>query len=281
VVSSRRTSRIGRTRVLFLLVVTSITLLTLDFRGSGAVDDARGAASTVVSPLIDAASAVTEPFTNAWNGIFGYSDLEQENEALREQMAEMEGDVAEAQEALRQLEELAELDNYSRWTDLDSRVARVVGGSFTNFENTVQIDRGTDDGVAVGMPVVTGAGLAGRVVATTSSRATVQLITDPGFDIGIRLAVTGEVGVAHGTGLGHPLVVDQGIPVNLEDNVRTYETVTTSGVSRSAFPPDIPVGRVTEVSTAADQLSLVLTIDPLADLDRLTHVRVLLWEPEG
>lgn len=267
--------------MLFLLVVTSVTLLTLDFRGSGAVDDARGAASTVVSPLIDAAAAVTEPFTNAWNGIFGYSDLEQENEALREQLAEMEGDVAEAQEALRQLDEIAELENISRWTDLDSVVGRVVGGSFTNFEHTVQIDRGTDDGLAVGMPVVTGSGLAGQIVATTSSRATVQLITDPGFDIGIRLAVNGEVGVAHGTGVGRPLVVDQGIPVNLEDNIRADEPVTTSGVSRSAFPPDIPVGRVTDVRAAADQLSLVLTIDPLADLDRLTHVRVLLWEPEG
>ena len=159
----------------------------------------------------------------------------------------MEGDVAEAEEALRQLDELAELEQFSRWTDLDSVVGRVVGGSFTNFENTIQIDRGTDDGVAVGMPVVTGSGLAGRVVAATSSRSTVQLITDPGFDIGIRLAVTGEVGVAHGTGEGRPLVVDQGIPVNLEDNVRTREPVTTSGVSRSAFPPDIPVGRVTEV----------------------------------
>lgn len=280
-VSSRRTSRIGRTRVLFLLVVTSVTLLTLDFRGSGTVDDARGAASTVLSPLIDAASAVTEPFTNAWNGIFGYSDLERENEALRDQVAQMEGDVAEAEEVLRQLDELADLDRFSRYTDLPSVVGRVVGGSFTNFEDTVQIDRGTDDGVAVGMPVVTGAGLAGRVVATTSSRATVQLITDPGFDIGIRLALTGEVGVAHGTGTGRPLVVDQGVPVNLEDNVRIREAVTTSGVSRSAFPPDIPVGRVTDVSAAADQLSLVLTIDPLADLDRLTHVRVLLWEPEG
>ena len=280
-VSSRRASRIGRTRVLFLLVVTSITLLTLDFRGSGAVDGARGAASTVVSPLVDAAATITEPFTNAWNGIFGYSDLEQENQALREQLAEMEGDVAEAQEVLRQMDEIAALDRISRWTDIESTVARVVGGSFTNFENTVQIDRGTDDGVAVGMPIVTGAGLAGRVIAATGSRSTVQLITDPGFDIGIRLAVTGEVGVARGTGTGRPLVVDQGIPVNLEDNVGNFETVTTSGVSRSAFPPDIPVGRVTEVSAAADQLSLVLTIDPLADLSRLTHVRVLLWEPEG
>lgn len=280
-VSSRRTSRIGRTRLLFLLVVTSITLLTLDFRGSGAVADARGVASTVVSPLIDAAGTVTEPFTDAWNGIFGYSDLERENEQLRERIADMEGAVLEAEEALQQYEELTDLERVSRWSDLPSVVGRVVAGSFTNFENTVQIDRGTDDGVAVGNPVVTGAGLVGRVVAVTSSRATVQLITDPGFDIGIRLALTREIGVARGTGLDRPLLIDQGIPVNLEDNIRHREAVTTSGVSRSAFPPGIPVGRVESVEAAGDQLSLIVTVDPVADLERLTFVRVLLWEPEG
>lgn len=257
-----------------------MTVLTLDFRGSGAVDDLRGAASTVFSPLADGASSITEPFTDAWNGAFGYDDLEQENEALRERIADLEGDAAEASDAIRQLDELAELEGISRFTQLESVVTRVVGGSLTNFEHNIQLDRGTDDGIGVGMPVVTGAGLVGRVVAVTGSRATVQLITDPGFDIGIRLATSGEVGIAHGTGEGEPLVVDAGIPVNLEHQIAEREAVTTSGVSRSVFPPDIPVGRVTDIRAAGDQLSLQLTVRPLADLDSLAHVRVLLWRAE-
>ena len=55
--------------------------------------------------------------------------------------------------------------------------------------------------------------------------------------------------------------------------------VLSSGLDRSAFPPDIPVGTVTEVDAAPDQLSLVLTVEPLADLGDLAYVRVLLWEP--
>src|SRR5688500_3787877 len=108
---SRRSSRTGRSRfTLLLLVLTSITVLTLDFRGSGVVDDLRGAASTVFSPLGDGAASVAEPFTNAWNGAFGYDDLERENDRLREQIADLEGDSAEAQEAIREARELGELN---------------------------------------------------------------------------------------------------------------------------------------------------------------------------
>jgi rod shape-determining protein MreC len=282
VVSPRRTSRTGRSRfTLVLLVLTSVTVLTLDFRGAGAVDDLRGAASTIFSPLADGASTVTEPFTDAWNGAFGYDDLEQENERLRERIAELEGNEVASADAIRQLDELADLEGISRYTAEPSVVARVVGGSLTNFENSIQLDRGSDDGVQVGMPVLTGAGLVGRVIAVTGGRSTVQLITDPGFEIGIRLARSGELGLARGTGDGEPLVVDAGIPVNVENQIRNRESVTTSGVDGSIFPADIPVGRVTSVDTAADQLSLVLTLEPVADLGELSMVRVLLWAPEA
>jgi len=282
VISPRRTSRTGRSRfTLLLLVLTSVTVLTLDFRGAGAVDDLRGAASTVFSPLADGASTVAAPFTDAWNGAFGYDELEQENERLRERIAEMEGNEAAAVDAIRQLDELAALEGITRFTALPSVLTRVVGGSLTNFEHNIQLDRGSDDGIGIGMPVVTGAGLVGRVIAVTGSRSTVQLITDPGFEIGIRLARSGEVGIAHGTGEGDPLVVDSGIPVNIEGQIREREVITTSGVSRSIFPPDIPVGRVTRIQAAGDQLSLVLTVDPLADLRDLSMVRVLVWNEDG
>lgn len=278
---SRRSSRTGRSRfTLLLLVLTSVTVLTLDFRGSGFVEDLRGIASTIFSPLGDGAASVTEPFTDAWNGAFGYSELEDENERLREQIAAMEGDAAEAQDVLRESEELLDLEGIERYTDIEAVAARVVGGSLTNFEHAIQLDRGSGDGIAEGMPVVTGAGLVGRVVAVTGSRSTVQLLTDPGFDIGVRLAATGEIAIGHGTGDGNPLTIDAGIPVNVADRIDEGEAVTTSGLGRSVFPPGIPIGRVTSIDRASNQLSLVLEVEPLADVGDLTFVQVLLWEPE-
>lgn len=278
---SRRSTRLGRSRfTLLLLVLTSITVLTLDFRGAGVVDDLRGAASTVFSPVGDAAGSVAAPFTDAWNGAFGYDDLERENEELRERIAEMEGEVSRAEDTNRQLDEIASLEGTVTFTQLESVLARVVGQPLTNFDRTIQLDHGSDDGVAIGMPVVTGAGLVGRVTSVTGSRSVVQLITDPAFELGVRLASTGEVGLAHGMGEGEPIEVDNGIEVSLREQIPEDEVVVTAG-GRSVFPPDIPIGQVTAVDAAADQLSLVLSVVPLADLDNLAYVRVLRWTGEG
>lgn len=275
---SRRSSRTGRSRfTLLLLVLTSITVLTLDFRGSGVVDDLRGGASTVFGPVRDAAGWVGAPVADAWNGVFDYGDLQSENEALRERVAELEGDRAQAEDALRQLDEIAALERISRWTDLPTVVARVVGGPLSNFEQSIELDKGSDDGLAEGMPVVTGAGLVGRLAQVTGSRSVVQLVSDPDFEFGVRLARSGQIGIVHGQGDEQPLVVDAGIP--LAADVRERETVTTAGTERSIFPPDIPVGRVQRLDVAPDQLSQVLDIRPLADLDDLAYVRVVQWAP--
>jgi rod shape-determining protein MreC len=275
---SRRSSRSGRSRfTLLLLVLTSVTVLTLDYRGSGVVDGLRKGAATVFGPVRDAGAWVGRPFADAWNGVFGYNELQDENEALRARIEELEGQRAQSEDALRQLEELDELNDLQRWTSIPSVVSRVTGGSLSNFQHTVEIDKGTDDGLAEGMPVVTGSGLVGRLVQVSSNRSVVQLVTDPDWSFGVRLARSGDVGVAHGTGEGRPLVIDQGVERQIDVNVR--ETVTTSGFGDSIFPPDIPVGRVGELGVAPDQLSQVITVDLLADLDDLSYVSVLMWTP--
>ena len=275
---SRRSSRTGRSRfTLLLLVLTSITILTLDYRGSGAVDDVRGAAATAFGPLRDAGAWVGRPFSDAWNGVFGYDELRTENEALRDRIAELEGRDAQADDALRQLDEIAELEGVARWTDLPTVVARVTGGSLSNFQHTVEIDKGSDHGLAEGMAVVTGAGLVGRLTQVTPTRSVVQLVTDPNWSFGVRFARSGEVGLAHGTGEGEPIVVDEGVPLNVD--VNRHEAVTTSPFADGILPPDIPVGRVADLGVAANQLEQVLTVELLADLDQLTYVRVVQWTP--
>ena len=57
------------------------------------------------------------------------------------------------------------------------------------------------------------------------------------------------------------------------------ELVTTSGDDRAAYPPSVPIGTVTKTTMSSNQLRQVLTVEPLADLDNLTLVKVLLWQP--
>jgi rod shape-determining protein MreC len=160
--------------------------------------------------------------------------------------------------------------------DIPAVAARVVSASTSNFEMTMEIDRGRDDGVARGMPVVSGAGLVGRVVDASRTRATVLLVTDPTSNVGVRLASTGEVGVAVGRGWGSSLQVDY---IDTDVEVAKGEVMVTSGLQQSVFPPQIPVGRVVAATSAPGALQQDVTIDPVVEMRRLSFVKVLQWSP--
>jgi rod shape-determining protein MreC len=270
--------RSGRSRLtLALLIITSLAVLTLDFRDTGVVEGLRRAASTVFSPLRGVADAATEPFSNGWNGITDYGDVKSENEELRRRLEEAEGEVVEAEGAASELDALLEQMGIDYVGDLPRTTARVISGPVSNFDHTIEIDKGTDDGIREGMPAVSGAGLVGRVRQATSSRATIQLLSDPDFRVGVRLLPEGVLGTATGSGQGDPLVVDTSL--DAETPLEPGGQIVTSGADRSAFPASIPVGTVRDTVEAGGGLSLDLIVEPYVDTSRLIFVTVLLWEP--
>lgn len=271
---SRRT---GRSRLtLALLVLTSLAVLTLDFRDSSIVSGARRTASTIFSPLRGAAETVSGPFTDAWHGVTGYGDLEDENAQLRAQLDELEGGRVLDEDAAEQLDALLDQLEIDWVGDIPTGTARVVAGPASNFSHTIEIDKGSDAGFKEGMPVVTGAGLVGKLVQVSSGRSVVQLVTDPDFAVGVRLIPSDVLGTARGRGEGEPLIVDAGLDDDAE--VRRGTSLTTSGADRSAFPASIPVGKVRDTRPGSGGLTLDLVVEPLVDTSRLSFVTVLLWE---
>ncbi len=282
----------GRPRfVLALLLLTAITLITVDVRGFGPLDSARGATGTVLSPLRSGVDWVTSPVRSAWNGIWNYRDLEAENERLRASLDELRGEEFREATSFEVLRDLYTQSDLTFGGDLPSVLGRVISGPTSNFEETVTIDKGTNDGIAVGMPAVTGAGLVGRVDRVSSGEAVIRLLTDPQMSVGVRLIPSGAAGLAQGQGRGSaPELVVSGTLV-LEEGAY----LQTSGLDRSLYPPDIPVGWVEELTGEAvndegesddglPQLDAVVNqrvgIELAADLDRLAFVTILLWSPE-
>jgi rod shape-determining protein MreC len=268
---SRRT---GRSRLtLALLILTSLAVLTLDFRDTGVVEGARRAAATVFSPFRGVARTVSSPFSDAWNGVTDYGDLEKENDELQERLADIEGDRAAADAAIAENEALKDLLDLPFLGDIPTVVADVIGGPPSNFSHTIEIGKGTGDGVQEGMPVVTGAGLVGIVVQATSGSATVQLITDPDFAVGVRLVEQNVPGTARGQGEGEDLIVDT--PLDAEEDVEAGTPLVTSGSDVSRFPAGIPVGDVRSTRAASGGLTRDLIVEPHADTNRLPFVKVL------
>jgi rod shape-determining protein MreC len=273
------TRRTGRSRAtLIFLILLSITLITLDFRGdSGIIDTIRDGATDALAPVRDVADNVFSPVGDAFHGITGYGGVRDENAKLRARIDELEGRALEGEANRRELQDALKLLGVDFVGDIPTVAARVVGAPVSNFEQTIELDKGTSDGIDVDMAVVSGDGLVGRVVQVSRSRSMVRLVTDPASSVGVRFARSNEVGIAEGEGAQRKMSVGF-VEVNVE--LRRRELAVTSGLNDSVFPPGIPVGRVASAHAAAGELQQDVTMDPVADLEHLRFVRVLQRKPQ-
>lgn len=271
--------RPGRSRLtLAILVLISITALTLDARGSTVIETIRDTALDVVAPVRSGAEAIGRPIANAWNGITRYDKLEKENAELRKELEAARGDTLSAFDAEQQRKELLELLSLDFVGDTPTVAARVLTGSPSNFDQTIELNRGSAQGIRVGMPVVSGAGLVGRIVRVSRSTSVVRLITDPTFAAAASLPVSRDNGLAKGDGSDHPLSIDL---IDPKSAVAVGDPVVTGGSDKSLFPPGIPLGTVRSVSKSAGALQLSVEVDPSADVHHLDFVKVLLYQAAG
>jgi len=268
--------------VLLVVTLAAVTLITLDARGVVALSSARAGAVDLFSPVRGATRWVTTPFRNAWNGINGYEDLQSDNERLRGELQELRGERYADQDAAEELARLEEQLGILYLSGLDTQIARVTTGPFSNFtDHTLQLDRGRNSGLDVGMPVVQRDGLVGRIVRVSDTRSVVQLITDPDMWIGIRLSRSGVIGKGHGGGDETTFIGE--VSLDTGEPVEPRELVVTGGIERSIMPPgnQIPVGTVDKVTPDAAARVQILQIDYSVDFAQLDVVQVVKWVPES
>jgi rod shape-determining protein MreC len=258
--------------VLILLVLTSITLITVDARGNngGVTRTVRDSARDAMAPVQTAVDDILSPVADWFDGVTQSGNLKDENRTLRRELSDARGKAAAAEGALRENTEFRKLGELPVVAQFPGVTAQVIAGSPGNFESTIAVDKGSDAGIATGMPVVTGDGLVGRVVQASGQRATVLLLTDPVSGVAVRLAKTGGTGVAKGRAGSNLLRLDA---VKPEISVKPGELVLTAAGSR--FPADIPVGRVVSVKKAPGAIEQTILVRPLADIARSSIVRVL------
>ena len=256
---------------LLILLAAALTLLTLQVRGAEPLDAFQQGIRDIIGPVRTVVDKATDPIQSVWSGIVHYGELEEENERLAKELAEVRGEVL-SEEADRELLErlLGEID--VPYADLETVVARILGTPPGNFgSHLVEIDKGSDDGLSDGMAVVTGAGLVGRLEQVDRQRSVVILATHPDFSVGVRLVESQDEGLAIGTG-GDEMRLEDG--VRLDAVIAEDEVVITSG-GRSRFPADIPVGKVTDPDNFAEY-ERTIKIELAASLENLSFVNVVM-----
>jgi rod shape-determining protein MreC len=257
--------------MLVLAVLTAVTLITLDVRESGPLSGVRSGARDVMSPVANAVDSVVSPVGDWLDGVTEAASIKDENARLRRELDEVRGQNARARAATEENTELRKLLDLPFYEDADAVAAQVVSGAPGNFEFTVQISKGSNHGIGDDMAVVTGAGLAGRVIDVSRERATVLLIMAPQSGVGVKLERTQATGVIKGRGDSEALRLEF---VDPDAAVTKGDLVFTSG-QNSRFPPTIPVGKVSDVSKTRGDLEQGILVEPLVDLVGLDYVKVL------
>ena len=265
-----------RRTILILLVLTSITLITLDTRGgdNGVGGRVRNAARDAFAPIQDGVDSVTRPIEDWWDGVTRSGDIKAENKKLRRELQQARGAAAAARAVIRENRELRKLANLSYVGDLKSANAQIILGSPGNFESTVGIDKGTDDGIVVDQPVVSGRGLLGRISRASAKRATVLLLTDRDSGVSVRTVRKGVTGVINGRPDAEMQTLDL---VDTQSDVKRGDELVTAGTENGPFPPGIPVGEVASVRRRPGDLLSRITVELYADAATTVFVRVLEW----
>ncbi len=156
-----------------MIVLTCLTLITLDSRSgrSGALGSVGGLAHRVVSPFQGAVNDVARPVGDWWDGVTNSGDLKKKNRDLEQQVAALRGQQAAAAQAITENNDLKALLRLSNALLVKHVTASIVGSGAGNFDPTLTIDKGSGAGIALDMPVISPAGIVGKVVTVWSTGA--------------------------------------------------------------------------------------------------------------
>ena len=216
-------------------------------------------------PLLSSSTSVRYGVAGIWGSLSpgGRGELDAENRRLRAELAAL----TEARQENRRLRALLD---FAEETRLPTLAARVIAEDASSWFRTIEIDRGSADGIAEGQPVVNAAGLIGRVVRTSPHSARVLLITDASSAVAVLVQDQRIRGVCRGQ--GGTLALDFAL---VQEVIQVGDGVITSGLG-GVFPKGLLVGYVSGVQREQFGLFQTIEVAPAVDFTRLEEVLVLL-----
>lgn len=199
------------------------------------------------------------------------TNLLQRNVTLENEISSLQSQVIQLEGQLNEAKVLYALLDFARARPQNQYLASVViGRDPSPFLHYIIIDHGSDDGILYGMPVVTQQGLVGRVDAVTASASRVQLITDPGSVINVRLQSLKREAQLTGSITSDISLIN--IPQDVV--VNPGEILLTSGLGGN-YPSDVLIGQVTSVIKKENELFQTASVQPIVNYSTLRAVLII------
>lgn len=257
-------------RLLYLAVVLLICAGLIVGSLSGFFASAEGVLAVPLNFVSGIFNRIAVTISNTTTDLAEIQQLRQRVAELEETLAQFQAEIVDLREVASDYQRLADLLDYTSTTENQQFLsADVIGLDQSGFLHTMVINRGTRDGLSIGMPVVTRQGLVGRIITVTANASRVQLITDSNSAISARLGTTRVQGIVVGeTGNLRMKLIPLGLPIQEGD------LVITSGLGGN-LPPDIPIGQVARISSDVFALNQEADLRSLVNFDTLEIVLVI------
>lgn len=255
-----------------VLLVACLLLLTLWFRegSSGPLHSVRKGFSFVTTPIASLGSALGVPFVALGNIFTNASASQDDLTTLQEQNAELTATVIQLEEYRQEVDRLNGLLKLKDAYHIEGVAARVTGHDSDSWNQVITINKGTSDGISVGMPVMDDKGLVGQVETTRAGSSTVRLITDAQSGVAAMIQSTRAEGVLTGSLDG--LLYLSYIPIS--QTVIEGDAVITSG-SGGIYPRGIVIGEVISVQGKSTDLYYTIVVKPVSSSENYEDVLVL------
>lgn len=264
--------------VLLVSVIMFVSLISLSIRSGDSIPFLQQASNDITAVLGRVFSRPANALTNVFEAISDLQNTYEENQRLKteiDKIYERQSEISVLRDENLRLSE--ELDLQSSLTDFRTISGTVISRNPDSWVDQIIVDRGSQDGVEVGMPVMSGNGLIGRISEVNPTSSKVVLLTNieqTANQVSSEIILDEEIvyGLISGYDNNNNRLVMSQITSTIE--IEEGELITTSGLG-GVIPRGLVIGEVEEVTMDAHGLAQQVYVRPAADFENIRYVTII------
>ncbi len=265
----------SRIKAILIAAVTLAVITTVVVAVSGTTTASENVVGTLLQPLRSGVAAIDRQALRLYNYIFSYEALEAENQALKQQLAELESDMRAVDELKRENQRLQlALGVRELHDDYTMEPAYLIAWDGSSWRSSFTIGKGSDHGMEVGMCAVDEYGqMVGIITDLGANWSRITTILDSQMEISASVASSGYTGVVQGTYESETTGILRMNYLTNEASLKNSDQVVTTG--STLYPKGLLLGKVTNVSLDETGVAKYAALKASCDLDNLEQVFII------
>lgn len=258
---------------IIVLSVSFLSLIIYSVKRDGST--IAGVSGTALNPIQKVFFTINTKIKNEFQYVINFSSIRQENNALKEQNIKLENELIEYDNLKEENDKLRSMLNFKNQRDEYNYIgANIIGVSGENFLNGYLIDKGTKNGIAKDMVIITGEGLVGKIIEVHDTWSKAESIINQNIAVAGKVQSTKETGIVKGftDSKNNNLAKIEQLPMN--SAVKAGDVITTSMLGKS-YPDGIRIGQVTSVEEDKVKVMKTAIIKPYINFNKLQQVFIV------